>query len=166
MGPSAHFWWIADNVFPPPEGYVNPITSSIGMYDLTLTSDTGALNQVQVDITITQDWFGSGATVLGSGIGSTVLESGQVIDPPFFGRMPDYIGAALWGTYVTYSATLNLGEVYEISGSASDGWYGVPHFAMLDISATKPVPEPSTMFLLGSGLLGLGVYGRKKFLKK
>ncbi len=32
--------------------------------------------------------------------------------------------------------------------------------------ASAPIPEPSTMLLIGSGLLGLAGYGRKKLLKK
>lgn len=54
-------------------------------------------------------------------------------------------------------------------GSQSGNTVGADIDAVGAISSAppvNPVPEPTTMLLLGSGLLGLAGYGRKKFFKK
>jgi len=45
--------------------------------------------------------------------------------------------------------------------SNGDAWYA-DYRLTFDVSTSNPVPEPSTILLLGSGLLGLGWYGRKR----
>ena len=43
-------------------------------------------------------------------------------------------------------------------------WEGIDNVTFN--SSSSPVPEPTTLLLLGSGLIGLAGYGRKRFLKK
>ena len=70
----------------------------------------------------------------------------------------DIIGLNIPDT-ATYSFTLDI-----LSGELGWQLFGYP--TVTDGNGSSSVPEPTTMLLLGSGLIGLAGYGRKKFFKK
>ncbi len=127
--------------------------------DFDITNATG--------LTWTDFHFTTGAV----GLGSATFSLGTT-PPPYvgpgtatlsaFGSVPDDFKNVLDITGLSiangthYISTVNVagGEFFVVGGNpTTDG-------------GPSAVPEPSTMLLIGSGLIGLAAYGRKKFFKK
>lgn len=58
------------------------------------------------------------------------------------------------------------GETIKSVTISSDGFKEVKQIDFSGEGVVNVIPEPTTMLLLGSGLIGLAGYGRKKFFKK
>lgn len=59
-------------------------------------------------------------------------------------------------------------EIFQVHDIGSVDAYGIPlfEFSSNDPAVLYPIPEPATMLLLGSGMIGLVGIGRKKMKKK
>jgi len=69
-------------------------------------------------------------------------------------------------TIADLTAANNLGNIFvaDIISATSGG--GTGNTGPVDVTGAAPIPEPSTLLLLGSGLAGVGLWGRKRFMGK
>jgi len=65
----------------------------------------------------------------------------------------------------TISFSVNAGDTFGWGVRSTDGIFGAGALTISNFSSTAEVPEPATLFLLGSGLVGAAGTLRKRFAK-
>jgi hypothetical protein len=148
---------------------------------VNVTTDIGAPSVPNSAIPISWAWVNNY-----QGFSGKLFASGPDNNPIF--AFTDVTQGQLGFIYDGTSVSMyyNEGSGWQMLYSVNPGWSGPLQFGKLGVeiqgalgssmlttftnvqfaTSAVPVPEPTTMLLLGSGLIGLAGYGRRKFFKK
>ena len=113
-------------------------------YDFKDTFDWGDNSGEVLTVTTPVLWF-------------DLFEESYEVD--FFGGPLSYPMNLAGFLRINFNGTLGI----DLTATEGDFYFWA---GKVTASDTNPVPEPATMLLLGSGLIGLAVFGRKKLFKK